>query len=110
MEPDELVAAACQRLRAGGYTIALDDYVANDSREALVPLGDILKVGFERTTVAEQAALVKRYQSPRCMMLAEKVETRQQFLSAREMGYVYFQGYFFRRPEVLKAKKSPPTG
>jgi len=37
LEPDELVAAACQRLRAVDYTIALDDYVANDRREALVP-------------------------------------------------------------------------
>jgi c-di-GMP phosphodiesterase len=83
----------CERLRAAGYTIALDDYVARDPREALIPLADILKVDFEKTTAAEQAALVKRYQSPRCMMLAEKVETRQQFVAAREMGYVYFQGY-----------------
>lgn len=107
VEPDDLVVAACERLRAGGYTIALDDYVAHDSRESLVPMADILKVDFERTTTAEQAALVKKYQSPRCMMLAEKVETREQFVAAREMGYVYFQGYFFRRPEVLKAKEIP---
>lgn len=96
--PDDLVVAACQRLRAAGYTIALDDYVARDPRELLIPLADILKVDFERTTTAEQAALAKRYQSPRRMMLAEKVETREQFVAAREMGHVYFQGYFFRRP------------
>jgi EAL and modified HD-GYP domain-containing signal transduction protein len=107
VEPDDLVIAACERLRAAGYTIALDDYVARDPREPLIPLADILKVDFERTTVAEQAALAKRYQSPRCMMLAEKVETREQFVAAREIGYVYFQGYFFRRPEVLKAKEIP---
>jgi EAL and modified HD-GYP domain-containing signal transduction protein len=41
------------------------------------------------------------------MMLAEKVETREPFTAARDMGYVYFQGYFFRRPEVLKAKEIP---
>lgn len=107
VEPDDLVVSACQRLRTAGYTIALDDYVARDPREALIPLADILKVDFERTTTAEQAALAKRYQSPRCMMLAEKVETREQFVAAREMGYVYFQGYFFRRPEVLKAREIP---
>jgi c-di-GMP-related signal transduction protein len=107
VEPDDPVMAACERLKASGYTIALDDFVARDPREPLVPLADILKVDFERTTQAEQAALVKRYQSPRCMMLAEKVETREQFVAAREQGYVYFQGYFFRRPEVLKAKEIP---
>jgi EAL and modified HD-GYP domain-containing signal transduction protein len=99
VEPDDLVVAACTRLKAAGYAIALDDYIARDRRESLVPLADILKVDFERTTVEERATLAKRYQSPQCMMLAEKVETREQFQAARTMGYVYFQGYFFRRPE-----------
>jgi EAL and modified HD-GYP domain-containing signal transduction protein len=107
VEPDDLVMAACTRLKAAGYTIALDDYVASDPREGLVNYVDMLKVDFERTTVEERAALAKRYQSPKCMMLAEKVETREEFVAAREMGYVYFQGYFFRRPEVLKAKEIP---
>jgi c-di-GMP-related signal transduction protein len=90
VEPDDLVVAACERLRIAGYTIALDDYVANDPREALVPLADILKVDFERTTVEERTALVERYLRSRCRMLAEKVETREQFAAACEMGYVYF--------------------
>lgn len=95
--PDDLVVAACERLKAAGYAIALDDYVANNPRESMVPLADILKVDFARTTVAERAALV----------LAEKVETREQFLTARNMGFVYFQGFFFRRPEVLKTREIP---
>lgn len=107
VEPDDLVIAACMRLKAAGYTIALDDYVGHDPREPLIPQADILKVDFERTTPQERAALVKRYQSPNCMMLAEKVQTREQFVAARDMGYVYFQGYFFRRPEVLKTKEIP---
>jgi c-di-GMP-related signal transduction protein len=107
VEPDDLVIAACERLKVAGYTIALDDYVAQDPREALVPLADILKVDFEKTTVPERAALVERYRRSRCRMLAEKVETREQFTAACEMGYVYFQGYFFRRPEVLKTREIP---
>jgi len=107
VEPDDLVVAACERLKVAGYTIALDDFVANDPREALVPLADILKVDFERTTVEERAALVDRHRRSRCRMLAEKVETREQFSAACQMGYVYFQGYFFRRPEVLKAREIP---
>ena len=66
--------------------------MAHDPRESLIPQADILKVDFERTTVEERAALVKRYQWPNCMMLAEKVETHEQFAAARNMGYVYFQG------------------
>ena len=107
VEPDDLVVAACLRLKSGGYTIALDDFVANDPREPMAPLVDILKVDFERTNRAEQIALVKQYAPSGRRMLAEKVETQDQFAAAQEMGYVYFQGYFFRRPEVLRAREIP---
>ncbi len=107
VEADDLVMAACERMKVAGYTIALDDFVANDPRESLAALADILKVDFERTTRAEQAALVKRFAPLGRRMLAEKVETQEQFLAAKDMGYVYFQGYFFRRPEVLKAREIP---
>jgi EAL and modified HD-GYP domain-containing signal transduction protein len=107
VEPDELVIAACERLRVAGYMIALDDYVANDPRDPLTPLADIIKVDFERTTPAERTELVKRYGCPKRQMLAEKVESREQFETALQAGFVYFQGYFFRRPEVLKAREIP---
>lgn len=107
VEPDDLIIAACQRLKVAGYTIALDDYVSNDPREAMTPLADIIKVDFERTTAEERAALVKRYSASGRRMLAERVETHEQFMAAQDMGYVYFQGYFFRRPEVLKAREIP---
>jgi c-di-GMP-related signal transduction protein len=102
-----LVIAACERLRVAGYMIALDDYGANDPRDPLTPLADIIKVDFERTTPAERTELVKRYGCPKRQMLAEKVETRDQFEAALQAGFVYIQGYFFRRPEVLKAGEIP---
>jgi EAL and modified HD-GYP domain-containing signal transduction protein len=40
-------------------------------------------------------------------LLAEKVETREEFASAKAAGFAYFQGYFFRRPEVLHTKEIP---
>ncbi len=107
VEPDDLVIAACQRLKIAGYTIALDDYVSNDHREPLTNFADILKVDFERTTRAQQEELVKQFAPMGRRMLAEKVETQDQFMAAQDMGYVYFQGYFFRRPEVLKAREIP---
>jgi len=112
VEPDDLVIAACQRLKIAGYTIALDDYVSNDHREPLTNFADILKVDFERTTRAQQEELVKQFAPMGRRMLAEKVETQDQFMAAQDMGYVYFHGYFFRRPEVLKAREIPtnPSG
>ncbi len=107
VEPDELVMAACQRLKEAGYMIALDDFAVGDRREPLTDVADIIKVDVRTTSPQERAALVKRYGPWRCRMLAEKVETREEFLEAKKAGFSYFQGYFFRKPETVKTHAVP---
>ena len=104
---DDLVVAACRRLKESGYTIALDDFGVNDPREALTDFADIIKVDLRDMSATDAAAMVKRYGPWRCRMLAEKVETREEFLAAKKAGFLYFQGYFFRRPEMLTAHEIP---
>jgi c-di-GMP-related signal transduction protein len=107
VEPDDLVMAACQRLKEGGYMIALDDFSTNDPREPLTNIADIIKVDVRSTSEEERAAMVKKYGPWRCRMLVEKVETREEFLAAKKAGFAYFQGYFFRRPETVKTHAVP---
>jgi len=95
---DDLVKAACSRLKEAGFMIALDGFLPNDPREPLAEFADIIKVDIRQVPVPEQAAMIKRYGPWRSRLLAEKVETRQEFVEARKAGFVYFQGYFFRRP------------
>jgi c-di-GMP-related signal transduction protein len=105
--PDDLVVAACRRLKEAGYMIALDDFGMNDPREPLTDLADIIKVDLRATSEKDAAAMVKRYGPWRCRMLAEKVETREEFAATKDAGFLYFQGYFFRRPETLTAQEIP---
>ena len=107
VEPDDLVMAACQRLKESGYMIALDDFAMDDKREPLTNIADIIKVDVQSTSPEERIALVKKYGPFRCRMLAEKVETREEFLAAKKAGFAYFQGYFFRRPETVKTHAVP---
>jgi c-di-GMP-related signal transduction protein len=104
---DEPVVAACRRLKEAGYMIALDDFALNDPREALTDLADIIKVDLRATAAADAGAMVKRYGPWRCRLLAEKVETREEFIASQKAGFLYFQGYFFRRPEILTAHEIP---
>ena len=104
--PDPEVIAACRGLKDGGYMIALDDYVADDPREALWEMADIIKVEMQLTTEQQRTAMIKHF-GPRCRMLAEKIETHADFVRARDQGFVYFQGYFFRRPETLNTRDWP---
>lgn len=105
--PDPDILAACQSLKQAGYMLALDDFVADDRREPLAEMTDIIKVELPLTTEGQRAAMVKRYGPWRCRMLLEKVETQQDFERARDQGFVYFQGYFFRRPETVKTRDMP---
>ncbi len=105
--PDPDVMAACRSLKEAGYMIALDDYVADDARGALAEIADIIKVEMHLTTEKQRAALIKQFGPWRCRMLAEKIETHAAFVQARDQGFVYFQGYFFRRPEMLSTRDMP---
>ncbi|MGA8153938.1 MAG: HDOD domain-containing protein [Terriglobales bacterium] len=104
---DDLVIAACQRMKAAGYLVALDDFDVDDDRTPLAQVADIIKVDLRATTMEEGAALVRRFGSAKCRMLAEKVETREEFLAAKKAGFTYFQGYFFRKPELMHAREIP---
>ena len=107
VEPDDLVVAACQRLKQAGYMIALDDFVLDDPRAALADFADIIKIDIKLTNLDQANEIIHKYGPWRSRMLAEKVETREEFLAAKKAGFLYFQGYFFRRPETLKAHEIP---
>jgi c-di-GMP-related signal transduction protein len=109
IEPDQEVIDACHRLKQMGYTIALDDFVDSPPRAPLVALADIIKVDFRLSDPEQQSALASRYASRKIRMLAEKVETQEEFAAAKEMGYSLFQGYFFCRPELMQHKSLPTS-
>jgi EAL and modified HD-GYP domain-containing signal transduction protein len=104
---DDDVLAALRSLSAQGYTIALDDFFYEEHLRPLVELADIIKIDVlasDRTTVAEQVELLRHYD---VQLLAEKVETQEDFTYCKILGFEYFQGYFFCRPDVVKGQRSP---
>jgi c-di-GMP-related signal transduction protein len=109
VEPEDRVVAACKRLKAAGYLIALDDFAPNDPRLPLVEFADIIKVDIRATRPEERAGMMRQFGSPKCKMLAEKLETPHEFQQARDMGFVYFQGYFFCRPEIVVSREVPAS-
>ena len=105
--PDELVIATCKRLKDSGYMIALDDFATDDPREPLADLADVIKIDMRVTPLEACVGIVKKYASPRRRLLAEKTETQEEFQAARKAGFSYFQGYFFRKPEIVQAREIP---
>lgn len=93
---DQNMLKRLQNLKAKGYKVALDDYVGGAEEEQLESI-EILKVDFILTTPPERKEIARRYRG-RINLLAEKVETEEEFNSAVGMGYTLFQGYYFSKP------------
>jgi c-di-GMP-related signal transduction protein len=109
VEPGDRVIAACERLKTAGYLIALDDFAPNDPRASLCEFADIIKIDVQATRPEERASLIRRWATTKCRMLAEKVETTHEFAQARNLGFTYFQGYFFCKPELVIGREVPAS-
>lgn len=96
-----------KELRSKGFTIALDDYVFNPSLEQLESYADIIKVDILDVGEDLLAKHAKRLKDKGVRLLAEKVETREQFEFCRNIGFDYFQGYFFAKPVIIKGQRLP---
>lgn len=103
---DPALRGRIAELRRLGYRIALDDVVGRgDARLELLPMVDIVKVDLLNSEPAEWHALARMLLPSGKILLAEKVETAEQFQVAREAGYDLFQGFFFAQPQVLRSRR-----
>jgi EAL and modified HD-GYP domain-containing signal transduction protein len=102
---DDALIAAVRRLSAQGYTIALDDFIYHERLRPLIEVADIIKVdvlALDREAVREHCAVLRPYN---VQLVAEKVETQDDFKYCKELGFDYFQGYFFCKPEIVKGQR-----
>lgn len=103
--PTDAVIAACQDLQWKGYFLALDDFVYQNNLVPLIEIAKFIKVDFRLTPREEIVKLISTLKKYPCSLLAEKIETYEEFQQAKDMGFSYFQGYFFARPEILQNKE-----
>ena len=98
---------AVTRLKSEGFTIALDDYIYNPAHKPLVALADIIKIDImqlSRADLIRHAVALKKFNAK---LLAEKVETMDEFELCHKLGFEYFQGYFLSKPRVIQGKSLP---
>lgn len=110
VQPGKRLLAECQALKEQGYIIALDDYIHQPVWRHFYPFIDIIKIDFRNTTHEVIQEVIKATVAfPNIKLLAEKVETIEEFQLAMGMGFSYFQGYFFSKPEMLQSKALSPA-
>ncbi|MGD2073542.1 MAG: EAL domain-containing protein [Gammaproteobacteria bacterium] len=107
IEADADVLEGVRRLSAQGYTIALDDFVFHERLRPLVRLADIVKVDVMAMDDTELRRQVRELRRHPLKLVAEKVETKEAFDFCLDLGFDYFQGYFFAQPQVIRGQRLP---
>ncbi len=107
IEPDEHVINGMRQLAENQFIIALDDFVYNDKFVPLLEIAHIVKLevmGKSETELSQKIAQLKPFE---VKLLAEKVETHEEFEMCKALGFEYFQGYFLCKPHIIEGRSMP---
>ncbi len=105
----EIIARVIELIKAG-FTFALDD-VINDSHnvQQFLPLVAVIKVDIKDMTREDLSVLSTFLKISNKKLLAEKVESLEEFQMCLDFGFDYFQGYYFAKPVILTGRKIAPS-
>lgn len=106
---DDALLSRCEALKQLKFRISLDNPLLHSMPEKLVNMADYIKIDFQSVDYKQAAKLFMHYNRPNVKLVAEKVETQEQFNQAKEIGFRCYQGFYFSRPETLTAKVINPS-
>jgi len=109
VEPSLEVVSACRKMKALGYQIALDDFQISAKTEVLLALADYVKVDFRLSAGQERREIVRRVKGS-TILVAEKIESGEEFEAALAEGFQLFQGYSLGPPVLFSQRRIPPLG
>jgi EAL and modified HD-GYP domain-containing signal transduction protein len=108
--PDQKFLKNLKKLKEQGYTLAVDDVDDGYAHETIIDLVDIVKIDFLSSSKASIVEQAKLFKDKGKLLLAEKVESKEVYEWAFELGFDYFQGYYFSKPKIEKKKKMDQSG
>lgn len=101
---DDQLLESVSRLRANGYGISVDDLLVHEGTLPLLELAHFAKVDLQAVPEAELAEHVSALRKHSVALIAEKVETHEQFALCQTLGFDFFQGFFFARPKLVASR------
>jgi EAL and modified HD-GYP domain-containing signal transduction protein len=102
---DDVLLRSVAALTKEGYTFALDDYTFEDRMQPLLPFCRFIKVDARQTTPDIVTAKVGALKKLKVKLLAEKLETADEFDFYKQQGFEYFQGFFFCKPRIFSSAR-----
>jgi EAL and modified HD-GYP domain-containing signal transduction protein len=110
IKPGKKLLSLCKDLHKKGYTLALDDYEHQSVWAHFYPFISIIKIDIQQSNLDDIKQVISAITDfPHIKLLAEKVETHEEYNQMLNLGFEYFQGYFFAKPEMMKTKTLSPS-
>lgn len=103
------VVERCAQLKAMGFQLALDDFTFNERYLPLFPLVEVVKLDLKLQNFTQLEQCVRKLRAWPVKLLAEKIDSPEDADRCREMGFDYFQGYYFAKPVTLAGRKASPA-
>ncbi|MGD2093126.1 MAG: HDOD domain-containing protein [Candidatus Aminicenantes bacterium] len=107
VEPDERLIQVLERIKKAGYLMVMDDFVFDEPFRQLLQFADMIKVDFLVNSPEQIRLIAREAASQKLTLLAEKIETREKYNEALELGFHYFQGFFFQKPDLVSRQEMP---
>jgi len=107
LEVSPALAAACRELKQTGFRFALVDFCWNSMPHPLFDLVEYVKTDLDRLDADGCQRLRRRLHGTSTAMMADKVETQEDYRRASAAGFTLFEGYYFCHPELIKNSKVP---
>lgn len=99
------IVDACKKIKEAGYILALDDFVGQPGFEEILKIADIVKVEILGQPTPNIIKISQALKKSGTKLLAEKIEDQKAYQLTKSLGYEYFQGYFFSKPEIIPGRK-----
>ncbi len=104
VEVDEALIEGVKKLADAGYVIALDDFTYSDEWMPLIEIAQIIKFDVMQHDLEAIKEQLEKFEGKKVKLLAEKVETQDEYNQLKKEGFDYYQGYFFSKPDVISHK------
>ncbi|MFT7560902.1 MAG: EAL and modified HD-GYP domain-containing signal transduction protein [Flavobacteriales bacterium] len=105
IKADQELIQGLERLKAKGYTIALDDFFITRDTKKMMSYASIIKVDVLALTNTQLVKYVSKLKPLKFTLLAEKVETHEMYQHCVDLGFDFFQGYYLCKPQIIKGRK-----
>lgn len=110
IEITPMILDQCRKLKQHGFSLALDDFaVMHEQYKDLLPIVDVIKVDLMQLSSDDLTKTSLKLKEYPAKLLAEKVESREQFEHCKQLGFHFFQGYYFAKPVILTGKRAEPS-